>query len=85
MHGNEPDPAFCYAQPHRAASVGSDLGRIHPPAVAGLAEPLVQAERDRLLVRMRAHGFIDDHQGVRIAKDGKRFRIPGAVFKPYPS
>ena len=43
------------------------------------AEPLVQAERDRLLARVRAHGFIDDYQGVRIARDGTRFRISGAV------
>ena len=43
------------------------------------AEPLVQAERDRLLARGRARGFIDDYQGVRIAKDGTRFRISGAV------
>ena len=28
---------------------------------------------------MRAHGFIDDYQGVRIAKGGTRFRISGAV------
>jgi hypothetical protein len=28
---------------------------------------------------VRAHGFIDDYQGVRIAKDGTRFRISGAV------
>ena len=25
--------------------------------------------------RVRAHGFIDDYQGVRIARDGTRFRI----------
>jgi hypothetical protein len=40
---------------------------------------VVQAERDRLLARVRAHGFIDDYQGVRIAKDGTRFRISGAM------
>jgi hypothetical protein len=40
---------------------------------------LVQAERERLLARVRAHGFIDDYQDVRIAKDGTRFRISVAV------
>ena len=59
--------------------MGSDLGRIHPPAVAALGRTAGSAERDRLLARVRAHGFIDDYQGVRIAKDGTRFRISGAV------
>jgi hypothetical protein len=43
------------------------------------AELLVQAERDRLLARVRSRGFIDDYQGVRIAKDDTRFRISDAV------
>ena len=73
-------PIRCSATPTaRRVSLGPDLGRIHSPAVAALAEPLVQAERDRLLARVRAHGFIDDYQGVRIAKDGRRFRISSAV------
>jgi hypothetical protein len=28
---------------------------------------------------VRGQGFIDDYQGVRIAKDGTRFRISGTV------
>ena len=79
MHGNEADPVFCYANRTRAASVGSDLGRIHPPAVALSAEPLVQAERKRLLGRVSPHDFMDNYQGARIAKDCTRFRISGAV------
>ena len=39
----------------------------------------MRPDLDRLLARLRAHGFIDDYQGVRIAKDGTRFRISGAV------
>jgi hypothetical protein len=50
------------------------LERIHPPAVAALGRTANPAERDRLLARVRAYGFIDDYQGVRIAKDGTRFR-----------
>ena len=60
-------------------SGGLTWDEFHPPAVAALGRTLVQAERDRLLARGRAHGFIDDYQGVRIAKDGTRFRISGAV------
>jgi MEKHLA domain len=32
-----------------------------------------------LLARVRDQGFIDDYQGVRIAKDGVRFRISGVA------
>jgi hypothetical protein len=31
------------------------------------------------LARVSPHGFIDNYQGGRIAKDGTRFRISGAV------
>ena len=55
--GNEADPVFCYANPPRSVCGGPDLGRIHPPAVAALAELLVRAERDRLLPRVRGDGF----------------------------
>ncbi|MDP9129048.1 MAG: MEKHLA domain-containing protein [Candidatus Binatota bacterium] len=79
MHGNEADPVFCYA--NRTAQGLWGLTRdefIRLPSRLS-AEPPVQAERDRLLARVRAHGFIDDYQGVRIAKDGTRFRISSAV------
>ena len=36
MHGSEADPVFLLRQSHRAASVGPDLGPIHPAAVAAL-------------------------------------------------
>ena len=32
-----------------------------------------------MLARVRADGFIDDYEGVRIARDGTRFRVSGAI------
>jgi hypothetical protein len=43
------------------------------------AEPVNQQERERLLAKVTAQGFIDDYAGVRISKTGKRFLIQGAV------
>ena len=37
-------------RPYRAASIGPDVGRIHPSPLS--AEPPVQAERERLLPRV---------------------------------
>ncbi len=43
------------------------------------AEPLVRAERERLLARVAAQGFIDDYTGVRVSHRGRRFSIHQAT------
>ncbi len=43
------------------------------------AEPLHREAREELLARVRANGFIDDYSGVRISRNGRRFRIEAAV------
>lgn len=44
------------------------------------AEPVTQAERDRLLAEVKQKGYIDHYQGVRIAQaSGKRFLIKNTV------
>ena len=40
---------------------------------------MAREERERLLRRVADQGFIDDYAGVRIAADGRRFRIEQAV------
>jgi hypothetical protein len=79
MHGTEADPVFCYANRTAQGLWGLTWEEFIRLPSRLSAEPLVQAERERLLARVRAHGFIDDYQGVRIAKQGTRFRIFGAV------
>ena len=43
------------------------------------AEPVNQAERERLLAAVTEKGYIDNYEGVRISKTGKRFLIRHAV------
>ena len=43
------------------------------------AEPVNQAERDRLLAEVSEKGYIDHYEGVRISSTGKRFLIKNAV------
>ena len=38
-------------------------------------EPEAREEREKLLERANLYGFINDYSGIRIAKDGRRFRI----------
>lgn len=44
------------------------------------AEPIAQADRDRLLQRAKERGFIDDYEGVRISRTGKRFYIRNVIL-----
>ena len=43
------------------------------------AESIHQEARARLLARVRDYGYIDDYQGVRISKSGRRFEIEQAT------
>jgi hypothetical protein len=43
------------------------------------AEPVNQAERDRLLALVTQYGYIDNYAGVRISSTGKRFMIKNAI------
>ena len=78
-HAAAPDPVFFYA--NRAAQT---LFEMDWDAMVALpsrlsAEPLARAERQRLLDRVAAQGYIDDYTGIRIARSGKRFLIERAT------
>ncbi len=80
MHGTQADPLFCYANRTAQRLWGFTWDEFIAMPSRLSAEPDVQAERERLLARARAHGFIDDYAGIRIASDGRRFRISGVVL-----
>ena len=78
-HDTAADPVFTYANRTAQALFGYPWEAFVTLPSRLSAEPLVREERDRLLARVAAHGFIDDYAGVRIAADGRRFRIQQAV------
>lgn len=43
------------------------------------AEPVHRDERRRLLDEVGKHGFIENYSGIRVSKNGRRFRIERAV------
>jgi hypothetical protein len=74
-HDSSADPLFTYAN-----LAAQQLFEMRWDEIVGLpsrlsAEAPVREERERLLERVAARGFIDDYSGVRIAKSGRRFRI----------
>jgi hypothetical protein len=40
---------------------------------------VLRADRQRLLERVNAHGYIDDYSGIRVSAGGRRFRIQRAT------
>lgn len=43
------------------------------------AEPVNQVERERMLTRAAAQGYIDSYRGIRISRNGRRFMVEGAT------
>ncbi len=78
-HNTASDPIFNYAN-----AKGLELFELNWQELLNLpsrlsAEPVNQAERDRLLAQVTRQGFINNYEGVRISKNGKRFQIRNAI------
>jgi hypothetical protein len=78
-HSADPDPVLTYGN-----LAGLDLFEmtweelvVTPSRYT--AEAVERQERAHLLERVASNGFIDDYTGVRISKDGRRFRIENAT------
>jgi hypothetical protein len=78
-HGTEVDPLFFFGNASALAAFESDLAHFVGMPSRLSAEAPLRAERQALLDRVTAHGFIDDYAGVRISARGRRFRIGPAV------
>lgn len=78
-HGTEDDPIFFYGNALALDVFAMDFTRFtHLPSRYSAEAPR-RDERARLLDRVRRDGYIDDYSGIRIAADGRRFRIEQAV------
>jgi hypothetical protein len=78
-HNTDDDPVFNYG--NRAAL---RLFEMAWEDFIGLpsrfsAEQAVREERERLLARVSAHGYIDDYTGVRVSSTGKRFLVEDSI------
>lgn len=78
-HGTEDDPLFFFANRAALAAFDCPLDRFIGMPSRLSAEAPLREERQALLDRVTAHGFIDDYAGVRISATGRRFRIDGAI------
>jgi len=78
-HGTEPDPVFNYGNRAALALFETTWDAFISLPSRLSAEPVARAERERLLARVHAHGYIDDYSGVRVSTRGRRFRIARAT------
>lgn len=79
-HGIEADPILNYGNRTALALWETDFDTLTQMPSRLTAEPMEREERARLLARTAERGYVDDYQGVRISRTGKRFRIARAVI-----
>ncbi len=78
-HGTEEDPVLNYGNRIALELWETTWEQFIRTPSRLTAEPMNQAERERMLARATAQGFIDDYRGVRITKTGRRFLVEDAV------
>ena len=78
-HGIEADPVLNYGNAAALALWEMSWAEFTATASRLTAEAPNREERARLLAAVAANGFIDDYSGIRISKNGRRFRIAQAT------
>ena len=79
-HGTQLDPVFWFAN-RTAQRLGEvDWATFIRMPSRQSVEAGEHDDRERLLARAKAHGYVDDYQGVRISASGRRFRIQNVVL-----
>ena len=78
-HGTEADPRFFFASHAALNAFAATLDQFIGMPSRLSAEAPLREERQALLDRVSAEGFIDDYAGIRVRLDGTRFRIERAT------
>lgn len=78
-HGIEADPLFFFGNRAALGAFGARLDQFIGMPSRLSAEAPLREERQALLDRVSAKGFIDDYAGIRVRLDGTRFRIENAI------
>lgn len=78
-HGTEADPVFFFGNAAALAAFECDVAAFTAMPSRLSAESPERNERQSLLDRVSAIGFIDDYAGIRISAKGRRFRIGPAI------
>lgn len=80
MHNGGDDPLFQYANARARALFGYTLEEFRRLPSRLSAEPDQRDERAGMLKQAAEFGYFEGYSGVRISKEGRRFRIVDAVI-----
>jgi hypothetical protein len=78
-HGTEADPVLNYGNATALALWEMSWDELTRTPSRLTAEAPNREERARLLATVTQHGYIDNYSGIRISKNGRRFRITRAT------
>jgi len=78
-HNTESEPIFTYGNQKALELFEFDWQDLTRLPSKYSAEPVNQAERERLLAVVTKNGYIDHYEGIRLSKTGKRFVINNAI------
>ncbi len=78
-HGTEADPILNYGNATALSLWEMSWDELTRTPSRLTAEAPNREERARLLAAVTKNGFIDDYSGIRISKNGRRFRIAQAT------
>lgn len=80
MHNGGEDPVFQYANVRARALFAYTLEEFRRLPSRLSAEPERREARARMLKAASEQGYFEGYRGIRIAKDGRRFRIADAII-----
>jgi hypothetical protein len=78
-HGTESDPVLNYGNKIALELWEMDWQSFTATPSKNTAEPVNQATRQQMLAQAHSQGFINNYQGVRISRSGRRFAISSAT------
>jgi len=78
-HGTQDDPILNYASQLALTLWEMTWEQLVQTPSRLTAEPVNRAEREWMLERALAQGYIDNYQGIRISSSGRRFLIEQAI------
>jgi hypothetical protein len=79
-HGTEQDPVLNYGNKMALELWQMDWQTFTATTSKQTAEPINQAERQKMLTQAQRQGFIKNYQGIRISQSGRRFAISDAII-----
>ena len=78
-HGIESEPIFKYGNKKALELFEMDWDEFTKMPSRNSAESIHQEQRAKFMDKVTRNGFVDNYQGVRVSKTGRRFLIKGAI------